>query len=168
MKHGDNRVLDKHDLNHQSLVFVQHDTLLPYIAADEKVVLFDAVCKLCTGWTKFLIRYDQQALFKLCNVQSVQGQAILQALGLPTDHFDTMLFIEGQRVYQKSDAFLRVMQQLPIPWRQVFYTHKIPKELRDWAYDRVAQNRYALFGKHASCVLPTQAVKARFLDHEVL
>jgi predicted DCC family thiol-disulfide oxidoreductase YuxK len=30
-------------------------------------------------------------------------------------------------------------------------------------YDRLAQNRYRLFGRHASCLVPTPDVASRFL-----
>ncbi|MDN5518031.1 MAG: thiol-disulfide oxidoreductase, partial [Pseudomonas sp.] len=31
-------------------------SLPPNLAAGERVVLFDGVCKLCNGWARFLIR----------------------------------------------------------------------------------------------------------------
>lgn len=39
-----------------------------------KIVLFDAQCVLCQGWTKFLTQYDTKAQFKLASVQSPLGQ----------------------------------------------------------------------------------------------
>ncbi len=29
----------------------------PYLQAGESVVLYDGVCKLCTGWVRFLLRH---------------------------------------------------------------------------------------------------------------
>jgi len=65
---------------------------VPYLQPDDRVVLFDAVCVLCHGWTKFLLRYDTQQRFKLCSVQAEQGQAILAHFGYPTDHFENRFF----------------------------------------------------------------------------
>ena len=38
--------------------------LAPYITEGDKVILFDGVCKLCSAWAKFLIKYDKQRVFK--------------------------------------------------------------------------------------------------------
>ena len=57
--------------------------LPPHIQAGERVVLFDGVCRLCNGWAKFLIRQDRERSFRLCSVQSAEGQAILAWFGLP-------------------------------------------------------------------------------------
>jgi hypothetical protein len=81
--------------------------LPPHVNINDKVILFDGVCRLCNGWVRFLIKYDKHGLFRFCSAQSAEGQAILQWLGLPTDTFETMLLIEGETVYTKSDAFPR-------------------------------------------------------------
>lgn len=139
--------------------------LPPFVEPKDKIVMFDAVCKLCTGWSKFLIQHDRQAKFKLCSVQSPQGQAILSYLGMPTDYFDTMLLIEGNQVYERSDAILRIMRQLPLPLALLSVGYVIPRKLRDWAYDQVATRRYHLFGQHAQCVVPTADIRKRFLEY---
>jgi predicted DCC family thiol-disulfide oxidoreductase YuxK len=82
----------------------------PYLKKDDKVVLFDGVCKLCNGWSQFLLKQDKAGVLKLCSVQSNEGQAILAWFGLPTDHFETMLYVDGYKAYQKSDAFLHVFK----------------------------------------------------------
>jgi predicted DCC family thiol-disulfide oxidoreductase YuxK len=40
----------------------------------------------------------------------------------------------------------------------------LPLRLRDWLYDRVARNRYRLFGRRPVCMIPAPDVRARFLD----
>lgn len=114
-----------------------------------------------------MIRHDVLEKFKLCSVQSPQGQAILKSLGMPTDHFDTMLLIEGHQVYERSDALLRIMQQLPFPFSVLAAGRIIPKAWRDWTYDQVASRRYTLFGQHAQCMAPTPQIRKRFLDHAI-
>ena len=42
----------------------------------------------------------------------------------------------------------------------------IPRFLRDWAYDRVARNRYRLFGKYDTCLLPNADHEQRFLKDQ--
>jgi len=140
-------------------------TPVPHVQYEERVVLFDAVCVLCHGWTKFLLRYDTQQRFKLCSVQSEQGQAILAHFGYPTDQFDTMLYVEAGQAYQKTDAFLRIMAQLPRPWCWLRVMRLFPARARDWLYDRIARNRYRIFGQYQQCALPSSEHRARFLEH---
>ena len=137
--------------------------LPPFIQTGERLVLFDGVCKLCNGWVKFLIRHDSQQRFRLASVQSTQGQALLAWLGLPTEQFDTMAYIEDGELLVRSDALLRILAQLPGPWRFLALLRVIPRPVRDWCYDRIALNRYRLFGRYDSCLLPDADHARRFL-----
>ena len=137
--------------------------LPPHIQADERVVLFDGVCRLCNGWAKFLIGHDRDRRLRLCSVQSAEGQAILAWFGLPTDEFETMAYIEGETLFVRSDAVLRVLAQLPGAWHLLTGLRVLPRVLRDWCYDRIALNRYRLCGRHDSCLLPDPDHERRFL-----
>jgi len=138
-------------------------SLAPNVDPDDRVVLFDGVCRLCGAWARFLIRFDRRHAFKLASIQSQEGQAILAWYGLPTDRYETMLLVEGPRLYVKSAAFLNVMRRLPFPWWLAVGLGVVPSVLRDCLYDRMALNRYAIFGKFESCVLPTPDHERRFL-----
>lgn len=139
------------------------DNYPPKIEPNDKVILFDGECKLCNGWSKFIIRYDTDKRFQLCSMQSEAGLEILKWFGLPTDSFETMLVVHGNRAYTQSDAFIYVMGQLRFPWHLVRIIKLIPRPVRNWLYDRVARNRYKIFGKLDSCMLPTAEHKNRFL-----
>ena len=61
------------------------------------------------------------------------------------------------RAHFKSDTIVAVLQQLPRwPWARALAL--VPRLLRDFVYDRVAQNRYRLFGRTESCMIPAPAV----------
>ncbi|MGB0133574.1 thiol-disulfide oxidoreductase DCC family protein [Dokdonella sp.] len=135
----------------------------PGIGPQDRVVLFDGVCRLCSAWARFLIRFDTKRRFKMATVQSPEGQAILEWYGFPVDTYETMLLVEGSRIYTKSGAFFRVMRRLPFPWPVFCVGWIVPWFVRDWLYDRVALNRYALFGRYDTCVIPTKDHDSRFL-----
>ena len=139
----------------------------PNVDENDCVILFDGVCKLCNVWSKFIIKYDNQRHFKLCSVQSPEGQSILAHFSMPTDHFDTMLYVEGKQYFDKSDAFLNVVNKLGFPWRILFVFKIIPTAIRNWLYDRIALNRYSLFGKYDSCMMPNKENDDRFLNKKV-
>jgi predicted DCC family thiol-disulfide oxidoreductase YuxK len=138
-------------------------SLPPGVGPDDCVVLFDGVCNLCNGLVRFLIARDRQARLRLASVQSDAGQAILAACELPTDEYDTMVFLERGRAYVKSTAFLRVVRYFPWPWPLLSAGLLVPRPVRDWLYDRVALNRYALFGRQEVCMVPTPEIRKRFL-----
>ena len=142
------------------------DKLPPSIGVSDKVILFDGICKLCNAWSNFIIKHDRHRVFKLCSVQSKEGKQILLHFGLPSETYETMLYVEGNQSFQKSEAFFQIMTQLGYPWKIVCIFNVIPKPLRDWMYDRIALNRYSLFGKYDYCTLPSPDHEARFLDAE--
>ena len=140
--------------------------LPPNVGMADKVILFDGVCKLCNAWSSFIIQHDHKHAFKLCSVQSPEGQEILQHFGLSTEIYDSMLVVAGDAVYQQSDAFFQVVGKLGYPWKLLCIFRIIPRSHRNWLYDRIALNRYRLFGKYDYCSLPTPDHEARYLSEK--
>lgn len=139
------------------------DQLPPNISEVDKVILFDGVCKLCNAWSNFIIAHDKQRVFKLCSVQSAEGQAILKHFGFSTDQYETMLYVQGDECFVQSDAFFQVIAKLGFPWKVACLFWIIPRPIRNWMYDRIALNRYKLFGKYDYCQLPNPDHENRFL-----
>lgn len=138
-------------------------TPAPLLKPGETVVLFDGVCKLCNGWARFLIRHDHDRHVRLAAVQSPEGQALLAWAGLPLDQFDTLAVIRDRQYWERSEAVFEIIAQLPARWRPLLVLRAIPRFLRNWAYDRIARNRYRLFGKYDTCLLPDPDHARRFL-----
>ncbi|NVZ36081.1 thiol-disulfide oxidoreductase DCC family protein [Pseudomonas sp. A4002] len=141
-------------------------TPAPLLKPGETVVLFDGVCKLCNGWARFLIRHDHDQRVRLAAVQSPEGQALLAWAGLPLDQFDTLAVIRDRQYWERSEAVFEIIAQLPARWRPLLVLRAIPRFLRDWAYDRIARNRYRLFGKYDTCLLPDPDHALRFLKEQ--
>lgn len=97
-------------------------------------------------------------------MQSPEGEAILRWFGFPVDHYQSMILVEGPRAYTESLAFIRVVGRLPLPWPLLCVTWLVPAFLRDWLYRCIASNRYRLFGRYDSCVLPGRDHPERFLE----
>lgn len=139
-------------------------SLPPHLRKEDRVILFDGVCKLCNAWSNFIIRYDKNHKFKLASVQSQEGKDILKHFNYPTDVYETMLVVHGTTCLDKSDAFFYVMRILGHPWGLISYFKIIPSSLRNWLYDRIALNRYKVFGKYDYCSLPTPDHEKRYLN----
>ncbi|XP_070053706.1 DCC family protein At1g52590, chloroplastic isoform X2 [Nicotiana tabacum] len=59
---------------------------------------------------------------------------------------------DSTRSYVKSEAVLKIMEYINLPFPQLaFFLQFVPLFIRDFAYDNVANNRYALFGRSDSC-----------------
>ncbi|QJC89895.1 thiol-disulfide oxidoreductase DCC family protein [Bacillus inaquosorum] len=128
-----------------------------------RVLLFDGVCNLCNGAVQFIIKRDPDGLISFTSLQSETGQSLLKKSGLPTDQFDSFVFIEDGRVYTKSTAAIKVFRHLRGPWRLFVLFFAVPKPVRDMIYSFIAKNRYKWFGKKNECMLPSPSIKKRFL-----
>ncbi|PIE01041.1 MAG: thiol-disulfide oxidoreductase [Acidobacteria bacterium] len=129
----------------------------------ENIILFDGVCKLCNGWSRFIIKRDKKKIFKLAALQSSSGQTLLKHYNLPTHQLSTLYCIEKGNVQSQSDAVIAVFRQLPFPFSLFTITRFIPKRLRDGLYRFIAKKRYAMFGQLDSCPIPNQQHQDRFL-----
>lgn len=128
------------------------------------IFLFDGVCNLCNGAVKFVIPRDPTGRVHFASLQSPEGQRLLQQHGLPADHLDSMVLLEGSKVYVRSAAVLRLTRHLNRLWPLAYGFVVIPAPLRDAVYKLVARNRYRWFGQRDACMIPTPELKARFLS----
>ena len=142
----------------------QDEPVLGAIARGRPVMLFDGVCNLCSGWVHFAIVRDPAANLRFAPIQSAHGQEFLRRRGLPTDEFETFYLVDDGRVLEKSAGFLRMVGYLRWPWPLLRALWIVPRPLRDWFYDRIARNRYRLFGRRETCLVPTPEIGDRFLD----
>jgi len=132
------------------------------VAPDGPVVLFDGVCNLCNGAVEFLIPRDPEGRLRFASLQSEVGRTLLERHGLPND-VDTVVLVEGDRAYTKSDAAIRIAELLGWPYRLARFGRLCPTALRDRLYDAVADRRYDWFGRSDRCVVPDDDVAERFL-----
>lgn len=129
----------------------------------QPLLLFDGVCNLCNVAVTFVIERDPNAHVRFASLQSETGQAILNQLGRPLEQFDSFVLWEDGRFHEKSTAALRVARHLSGGWPLLYGFMIVPKGIRDAVYSLVARHRYRWFGKRDACMLPTPALKMRFL-----
>ena len=127
------------------------------------VLLFDGVCNLCNGLIQFLIPRDPAGRLRYAPLQSPAGVALREEAGLGTDDLESVVLVEDGRVYEKSSAVLRVADLLGWPYRIAKLGWIVPRIVRDWCYDFVANRRYDWFGKKDQCMIPDEDVSDRFL-----
>jgi len=128
------------------------------------LVLFDGTCNLCNRNMLFLIAHNPAQNLMFCPVQSASGMALLRSLGMSTEHHETMLFLERDAVWQKSDAIIHIAQHLSWPWRWINWGKYVPRRIRDRLYSLLANNRYKIMGRREVCALPRADIAKRFID----
>ncbi len=139
------------------------DPLVPPFPDDKPILFYDGVCVLCSGFAHFVLRLDHAQRIRLAAAQSPLGQAIYAHYGLKQGDYETNLFLVDGTPHQKLNAFLEVMSTLGFPWKLACLAYVIPTPIRNWLYDRIARNRYKVFGKHDTCVLIMKEHEDRFL-----
>ena len=128
------------------------------------LIVFDGECVLCSGFFRFMLRYDRAKRFSFATAQSALGQRLYRRQGLPTGDFETNLVYVDGRCYQRMDAFAAAMRALPWPWKLLSVCRFLPTSLKDPLYHLIARNRYRIFGRYETCMIPSPELRARFLD----
>ncbi len=132
------------------------------------VLLYDGVCGFCNRSVQLIIGRDRKGSMRFAALQSDYGLSVV-ARHPELRGVDSVVFVEaapggGERVYVRSDAALKVASYLGGFWRLFLAAKVVPRRVRDYLYDLFARNRYRVFGKYDSCMLPPPEVRSRFLD----
>jgi predicted DCC family thiol-disulfide oxidoreductase YuxK len=116
----------------------------------ENILLFDGFCILCSRLVNFITKRDKKAKFLFISLQSASGQALLKKFGLPTDNFDSVVYISSDKYFLKSSAILHLLKELGGIWKLFFVFIIVPNFIRDFIYKIIAKTRYKIFGRHNS------------------
>ena len=130
---------------------------------ERPTILFDGVCNLCDGTVRFVLARDPGERFAFAPLQSAKGRELLVRVGLCVDARASIVLVEGERSFVKSDAVLRILAGLSGLWPVLALLRVVPRRLRDALYDWIAANRYRWFGQRAECSVPTPEQRRRFL-----
>ena len=134
---------------------------------DRPVLLFDGVCNLCNWSVRTIVRLDREGNVLFAPLQSDVGRELLSRVGMDPDYFDSVVLVDGEDHYTKSEAVLRVCRLLDGPVPLLYPLVYLPGGLRDGAYDLVGEYRYEVFGKQEECPVPEAEVRERFLERSL-
>lgn len=134
------------------------------------ILLYDGVCGLCNRLVQFILRRDPEGIFRFASLQSGLAARILARHGADPADLDTVYVAinpdQGDEcLLARSDALIFILKELGGFWRVLGFLSRLkPRFLRDWGYRVVAHNRYRVFGRFESCMLPSAEHRDRFLD----
>jgi predicted DCC family thiol-disulfide oxidoreductase YuxK len=127
------------------------------------LIIFDGLCSLCNWIVNFVLKRDRKKIFLFTAYQSKTGKQMMTAYGLDIGEVSTVYLIENKRVYDKSNAILKILKELPFPWNLSYLPIiVIPKHVRDCIYDLIARNRNRWFGIRNKCSIPNKKNKNFF------
>lgn len=133
------------------------------------IVLYDGVCGLCNHLVQFLLKRDTRDRIRFASLQSEFTSKLLIRHGVDPKDLDTVYVVKNygqpdEALLARSDAILYMVSQLGGIWSLSGIARVLPRAFRDAVYKIVARNRYRVFGKHESCMLPDPKHRAKFLD----
>lgn len=130
---------------------------------NKNIILFDGICNLCNSSVQFIIKHDKKQRFLFTSLQSDAARELLLQFPSKKNKMNSLLYIENNKIYDKSNAALQIIKHLNTPLNWLFTFVIIPKTVRDYLYNFIAKNRYKWFGKKECCMIPSPELKERFL-----
>ena len=139
------------------------------------IILYDGVCGLCNRLSQFVLRRDRESIFRFASLQSPLAARILARHGANPEDLDTVFVVlnhdltkdaqPDEGLLPRSEAVIFVLKRLGGIWKVLgLFVQLLPRFLRDWAYRVVACNRYRVFGRFETCMLPSARDRSRFID----
>lgn len=141
----------------------RNDPAVPSFDDTAPIAVMDADCALCCWGARMLHRLDQSGTVRICPVQSPLGAALLRHYGLDSHDPASWLLLDQGQPYFHMEAIIRAGQIFG-GWGRLTNGLRIaPRPLRNWLYQRIARNRYTLFGRGDLCALPDPEFQRRLL-----
>ena len=125
------------------------------------IIIFDGTCDLCNSSINFIIKHDKKNYYRFSTLQSGKGKKLLKKFNI--DNTTSLVLIENNIAYVQSSAVLRISKHLNKLYPALYGFIIIPASIRNFLYDIIARNRYNWFGKQETCMIPTNALKSKFI-----
>jgi predicted DCC family thiol-disulfide oxidoreductase YuxK len=132
-------------------------------STDRPIWLFDGICVLCSNAVAFTLKHERTPEIRFVAIQSEEGRALARNHGIDPDDPESFLFIEDGMALAKSDGVIALARHFRRPFSGLAVLRILPRPIRDWLYDRLARNRYRIFGKKERCLVPTPETRLRFV-----
>lgn len=132
---------------------------------EDGILFFDDECLLCNTFIKLLLKLDRNASLKYTSLLGKTAEKILpqEYKTNKSSELPSVIYFKNGKFHLRSNAILEAISDIYWPYKIVKLSYIIPRIIRDFIYDLVANNRYKLFGKQDYCSLPDGPDKGKFL-----
>jgi predicted DCC family thiol-disulfide oxidoreductase YuxK len=110
------------------------------------IILFDGTCKLCNNVVRFIAKNDSRKIFCFIPLDSEKASEYLNRYNKKNVNKGSVLLIEEEKIYTKSNAVLHILKCLDGLWPLFYVFIIVPGFIRDPVYDIIAKYRYRWFG----------------------
>jgi predicted DCC family thiol-disulfide oxidoreductase YuxK len=110
------------------------------------IILFDGTCKLCNNVVRFIAKNDSRKIFCFIPLDSEKASEYLNRYNKKDVNKGSVLLIEEEKIYTKSNAVLHILKCLDGLWPLFYVFIIVPGFIRDPVYDIIAKYRYRWFG----------------------
>ena len=133
------------------------------------VLLFDGECRLCVRCVRLLLASDRRGRLRFAPLQGEAAQSYLRERGLPTEDFDSAIFVPDWKLRLetgslfRTDALLAATRAVGGGWQLAGWLRFLPRTWRDLFYRWVARWRRHIFGSKDAANLQREFGPERFL-----
>ena len=107
------------------------------------VIIFDGDCLFCQRSVRFIHRHDRANAYRFAARQTPAGERLLGSVGVGLAP-NSMVLIDDEGTWLRSDAVLRIAGRLGPPWSAARVLLLVPRPVRDAAYRVVARIRHRM------------------------
>ena len=111
---------------------------------------------------RYVLKYEKAPEVRFVAIQSDEGRRLAEQNGVDPVRPHTFLYVENGKALERTDAVFALAEKVGGPARNLVFLRVLPRAIRDFFYDRIALNRYALFGRLKECYLPAAELRNRF------
>ena len=121
--------------------------------SESNIVLYDGGCGFCrriVDFTRPRMRSKPDLTF--ISLLSEEGEKVLRTLPLQYRQVDSLIFLDGHKVFVFSSAALKCLANMKWSfaiWTPLFWL--VPLPIRDFIYRQVAKSRNSFFRQPLEC-----------------
>ncbi|HEY4179437.1 MAG TPA: DCC1-like thiol-disulfide oxidoreductase family protein [Kofleriaceae bacterium] len=135
----------------------------PDTASSGPLVLYDGTCGLCAKSVQWILSHERDHEIRFAPLQGDTTSALRPTYPQIPASVDTVIYIDGGKVYLRSKAFMYIAKHLRAPWSWGYAMRWFPAFLMNIGYRFIAAIRYRIWGRADACSLATPEQRKRFL-----
>ncbi len=111
----------------------------------QAILFYDGDCALCNRVVTFILNHEKDSKILFSALDTVAANELLSTHPLYKREEDTVYFFDGNQLYRKSTAVLKLLPFLKGYLFVLRLGWLFPKGVRDKMYDEVAKRRKRIF-----------------------
>ena len=127
-----------------------------------KIIFYDGDCGLCNRSVGYVLKNEKHSEVHFAAIQSQFTMDLFSKRGWEKPDLSTVYYLEEDKLYTKSSAALNICRNLKFPQISLYGFIIVPRFIRDYFYDRIADRRKRI--SKGFCVMPTPDQRKRFIS----